>query len=278
LFNLLKENGASSLQAEALLQNLKKRVFLNEDELASIPKRLAALQEFSALPEAESLAAANKRIVNILKKNGLGDLNNPKDFMPLPSEFVSEQEKDLYNLFVKTINPAVKQAMNNQDYSGALKELVKAKDAIAQFSKPEPSKFASEQERVLYNLFAETINIAVKQAMNNQDYSGVLKGLLKDAIDQFSKPEPSKFASEQERVLYNLFVETINIAVKQAMNNQDYSGALKELAKAKDDIDQFFCDVMVMDKDEEIKKNRLRLLVWIKKTMNSVAEISALAH
>ena len=35
-----------------------------------VPARLAAVQSFVALPEAEALAAANKRIVNILKKSG----------------------------------------------------------------------------------------------------------------------------------------------------------------------------------------------------------------
>ena len=37
--------------------------------LADVPKRLKAVHDFMSLPEAESLAAANKRIENILKKN-----------------------------------------------------------------------------------------------------------------------------------------------------------------------------------------------------------------
>ena len=39
--------------------------------LADVPKRLKAVHDFMSLPEAESLAAANKRIENILKKNTL---------------------------------------------------------------------------------------------------------------------------------------------------------------------------------------------------------------
>ena len=38
------------------------------DTIADLPSRLAAVQAFAALPEAASLAAANKRITNILKK------------------------------------------------------------------------------------------------------------------------------------------------------------------------------------------------------------------
>ena len=48
-------------QIEAVIA--KRPQFLNE-----IPQRLAAVRAFSALPEAESLAAANKRVSNILKK------------------------------------------------------------------------------------------------------------------------------------------------------------------------------------------------------------------
>ena len=57
----LREQGYSAQQIEAVLA--KRPQFLNE-----IPRRLAAVRTFSALPEAESLAAANKRVSNILKK------------------------------------------------------------------------------------------------------------------------------------------------------------------------------------------------------------------
>jgi glycyl-tRNA synthetase beta chain len=44
---------------------------------STVPRRLAAVREFQALPEAPALAAANKRIGNILKKSeGVGDSVN----------------------------------------------------------------------------------------------------------------------------------------------------------------------------------------------------------
>jgi glycyl-tRNA synthetase beta chain len=61
----LREQGYTAHEVDAVisikLQNL-------EDTLDDIPKRLAAVRAFSALPEAEALAAANKRVGNILKK------------------------------------------------------------------------------------------------------------------------------------------------------------------------------------------------------------------
>jgi len=57
----LREQGYSALEVEAV-------VSLRPQQLGDIPKRLAAVRAFAALPEAASLAAANKRVGNILKK------------------------------------------------------------------------------------------------------------------------------------------------------------------------------------------------------------------
>ena len=60
--------------------------------LADVPKRLKAVHDFMSLPEAESLAAANKRIENILKKNTL-PLADAVD----PALLTEKEEKDLLN-------------------------------------------------------------------------------------------------------------------------------------------------------------------------------------
>ena len=57
----LREQGYSAQEVDAV-------VSLRPQRLGDIPKRLAAVRAFAALPEAASLAAANKRIGNILKK------------------------------------------------------------------------------------------------------------------------------------------------------------------------------------------------------------------
>jgi len=57
----LKEQGASAQEVDAVLA-------LNPSLLSEIPKRLEAVRAFSALAEAPALAAANKRVGNILKK------------------------------------------------------------------------------------------------------------------------------------------------------------------------------------------------------------------
>jgi glycyl-tRNA synthetase beta chain len=57
----LREQGFTANEVEAVLS-------LRPQRLSEIPQRLAAVRAFAALPEAAALAAANKRVGNILKK------------------------------------------------------------------------------------------------------------------------------------------------------------------------------------------------------------------
>jgi glycyl-tRNA synthetase beta chain len=57
----LKEQGFSTLQVDAVLSQRPPR-------LSVVPQQLEAVKAFEALPEAESLAAANKRVANILRQ------------------------------------------------------------------------------------------------------------------------------------------------------------------------------------------------------------------
>ncbi|MGE5470374.1 MAG: glycine--tRNA ligase subunit beta [Bacteroidota bacterium] len=57
----LREQGYTAQEVDAVVSQRPQR-------LGDIPKRLAAVRTFAALPEAAALAAANKRVGNILKK------------------------------------------------------------------------------------------------------------------------------------------------------------------------------------------------------------------
>jgi glycyl-tRNA synthetase beta chain len=61
LAGLLREQGYSAQEIDAVLA-------LRPQRLGDVAKRLAAVRAFAALPEAAALAAANKRVGNILKK------------------------------------------------------------------------------------------------------------------------------------------------------------------------------------------------------------------
>src|SRR6185436_12822527 len=62
----LKDLGFSTLQIDSVLSQLPVRLDI-------VPQQLEAVKAFQALPEAESLAAANRRVANILKQAAAKD-------------------------------------------------------------------------------------------------------------------------------------------------------------------------------------------------------------
>ncbi|ADU98401.1 glycine--tRNA ligase subunit beta [Alicycliphilus denitrificans] len=110
LAGALREQGYSSQEVDAVLA-------LRPQRLALVEKQLAAVRAFSALPESQALAAANKRVSNILKKAG-GDVHahvNP--------ELLREQaEQDLYAALQRFV-PEADAQFERGDYTASLQTL-----------------------------------------------------------------------------------------------------------------------------------------------------------
>ena len=81
---------------------------------------------------------------------------------------------------------------------------------------------------------------------------------------------------EAERALLDA-CETGGRNVASALGSSDYDGALAALANLREPIDRFFADVMVMDSDERVRDNRLRLLNRFVSVFEDVADFGALA-
>lgn len=58
----------------------------------------------------------------------------------------------------------------------------------------------------------------------------------------------------------NTYVAVAAKDVETALNNKDYKTAIDKMQELTAPINNFFDNVMVMDKDEQIKNNRLALL------------------
>jgi glycyl-tRNA synthetase beta chain len=156
----LREQGYTAHEVAAVVDR-------QPDVVADLPRRLAAVRAFEAMPEAVALAAANKRIVNILRKAGA--------------------EADA--------RKAVDRAMLED---GA--------------------------ERALF-----------------------------EALGRLVPVSDAHFAAG------------------------DYTAALLACASARDAVDRFFDDVMVMADDPGVRTNRLALLRGVREAMNRVADIAQLA-
>ncbi len=121
LTTYLKDKGATSQEIAAVLA-------LNPDVLTQIPAKLAAVKSFAAMPEAASLAAANKRISNLLKKASIDASSNTVNAALLKEG----AEKNLAALIEK-ISPQVQHAMNSSNYSEALTTVAASRDTVDAF-------------------------------------------------------------------------------------------------------------------------------------------------
>ncbi|MCI1665313.1 MAG: glycine--tRNA ligase subunit beta [Atopobiaceae bacterium] len=83
--------------------------------------------------------------------------------------------------------------------------------------------------------------------------------------------------SEPERALLDA-CEAGETAVADALGRGEYSAAIAALANLREPIDRFFDEVLVMDDDEAIRTNRVRLLNRFAGVFGDVADIGALAR
>lgn len=72
-------------------------------------------------------------------------------------------------------------------------------------------------------------------------------------------------------------LEAIMPEVTRSFEQGNFTVALQAFATLRNDIDQFFNDVMVMDPDTALRNNRLALLSTLHSLMNKVADIGKLA-
>ncbi|WP_375576979.1 glycine--tRNA ligase subunit beta [Paracidovorax oryzae] len=105
----LREQGYSAQEVDAVLA-------LRPQRLALVGKQLAAVRAFAALPEAPALAAANKRVTNILKKAGDVDAHVNPDLLR------EQAEKDLYAALQRFV-PEADALFAAGDYTGSLQTL-----------------------------------------------------------------------------------------------------------------------------------------------------------
>jgi glycyl-tRNA synthetase beta chain len=122
LRSLLRDRGFSPNEVEAVLAQ-------NPDRVDDVLQRLEAVKVFAALPESASLAAANKRISNILKKNeeALAQAGNVD-----PAVLQDEAEKTLY-ASVQRVQPEVDAAFDKGDFTGTLRTLAQLRDDVDAF-------------------------------------------------------------------------------------------------------------------------------------------------
>lgn len=103
-----------------------------------------------------------------------------------------------------------------------------------------------------------------------------IRNILKKAETTNGAVNKSLMADAAEKNLFSA-MQKLSPQVTAHMQNQHYTGALKELAGVRGEVDKFFDDVMVMHDDIAVRNNRIALLRELDGLMNQVADISKLA-
>jgi glycyl-tRNA synthetase beta chain len=109
----LREQGYSAQEVAAVLS-------LRPDRLADVAQRLEAVRAFAALPEAAALAAANKRIGNILKKAGEAQPSLDAQVNP---KLLQEPAEQALHARMTTVLPQADAWFEQGDYTASLKAL-----------------------------------------------------------------------------------------------------------------------------------------------------------
>ena len=116
---MFKDKGYTAQEVEAVLA-------VNPATVLEVPARLEAVRQFTALPQAQALAAANKRIGNILKKSDetIGEVN--------AQGLIEEAEKALYAALL-AVEPQALKAYQEGQYTQVLTILAAMKEPVDKF-------------------------------------------------------------------------------------------------------------------------------------------------
>ena len=116
----LREQGYTAQEVDAVLS-------LNPRRLSDVSARLAAVRAFAALPEAASLAAANKRVGNILKKVE-GEVTAQVD-----AALLKEPAEVALNAALADAKPRADAAFERGDYAASLQSLAALRTSVDAF-------------------------------------------------------------------------------------------------------------------------------------------------
>lgn len=120
LSGYLRDRGYSAQETASVVEQ-------RPADLARVPDRLEAVRAFSQLPQAQALAAANKRIGNLLRKSG-AEAAPATD----PARFVEPAEVALGEA-VSRLEPEVSARLGLHDYGAALALLAEAREPVDRF-------------------------------------------------------------------------------------------------------------------------------------------------
>ena len=95
----------------------------------------------------------------------------------------------------------------------------------------------------------------------------------KDATTYSGTPEKGQLIKSEEKVLH-LAVSQAEANAKKAVEEEDFTAAMRHIARLRAPVDAFFDNVTVNDSNPSYRENRLKLLNRIRQATLAVADFS----
>ena len=120
---------------------------------------------------------------------------------------------------------------------------------------------------------------ALSEIRGNADFEALaaaykrIKNILADQTIELDQIRTEDLEEPAEKTLNQAVLET-GLQVKSRLEKGQYLNALKQMSCLRSPVDQFFDEVLVMSEQENIRRNRLRILHEISQLFLSFADIS----
>jgi glycyl-tRNA synthetase beta chain len=157
--------------------------------------------------------------------------------------------------------------------AGYLRERSYTSAEIAAVLAASPTLLAEVPERLAAVRSFSALAAAQSLAAANKRIGNILK---KSTLASGAAIDPQLLREPAERQLAEV-IGRLTPQVAACLQARDFSAALALLAQAREPVDAFFTDVMVMAEDLRLRDNRLALISELHQLMNQVADISKLS-
>ena len=155
---------------------------------------------------------------------------------------------------------------------GYLRERGFAHDEIEAVVSQQPTRI----DQVVPRLEAVRVFRTLPEAESLASANKRIRNILKKTTVTQTVPDPAVLREAAEKDLFTA-TSQLSPTISSLWESRDYTGALRQLAGVRKEVDTFFDQVMVMTDEPVIRNNRLALLSQLERLLNQVADISKLA-
>ncbi len=208
-------------------------------------------------------------IIRILLENNknlkLKDLINYSCNLYLEQNFSFNNKtiyKDLNNFFMERLKNYMKEKFIRSDIIEASISSFGSDNIIEAYQK------AIILNKLINKETGQSVISCYKRASNILDQE-----LKNDELELYNNADPGLFKNDFEKNLYKK-IHDLRKYFTSANKDENYELSLNNLAESKNTVFDFFDNVMVNDKDKDIKKNRLELLQMLCKTYENYINFS----